>query len=308
MEKKEYPLIVIGGGPGGLTAAIYALRGGLPCLVIEKAVAGGAMFLTELIENFPGFPGGIQGPELSQRMEQQAKSLGAEFHQDEVDTVELEGNLKVVKLASGEVVKGRALIVATGCSPNKLGIPGEDKFYGRGVSYCATCDGAFFKGAEVAVIGGGDAAVQEALMLAKMTRHVHIIHRRDQLRAIEALQDAAKEAGNISFHWNSVAEAVEGENQVVSLKILHKHSGEKRSLPVEGVFIYVGITPITGFIKHLVEMTPDGYIKAGEDTKTSVPGIFAVGDVRKKPTRQIASAVGDGCNAVKAVEDYLLGI
>jgi len=308
MEKQEYPLVIIGAGPAGLTAAIYAMRAGLPCLVLEKAAAGGAMFLTDKIENYPGFPAGVPGPELSRRMEEQARSLGAEFHQDEVERVELEDRTKVVKLASGEFVKSRALIVATGCSPNKLGIPGEDKFYGRGVSYCATCDGAFFKGAEVAVIGGGDAAVQEAIMLAKLTGGVHVIHRRDQLRAVQALQDAARQTPNISFIWNSVAEEVEGDHQVMALKIRHQPTGQKRSLPVEGVFIYVGMKPITDFVRGLVEMTGDGYLKAGEDTRTSVPGIFAAGDVRKKPTRQIASAVGDGCNAVKAVEDYLLGL
>ena len=308
MEKEQYPLVILGGGPAGLTAAIYGMRAGLTCLVIEKAVAGGAMFLTDKIENYPGFPAGILGPELSQRMEEQARSLGAEFLQDEVTTVELEGSLKLVKLAGGKTVKGQALVVATGCEPNKLGIPGENKFYGRGVSYCATCDGAFFRGSEVAVIGGGDSAVQEALLLSKLTKHVHLIHRRDQLRAIQALQDSAQQAGNISFIWDTLAQEVEGEDQVRAVKLLHKHTGQKRSLPVEGVFIYVGVKPITGFIQHLVEMTPEGYIQAGEDCKTSVPGIFAAGDVRKKPTRQIASAVGDGCNALKAVEDYLLGI
>lgn len=308
MEQEPYPLVILGGGPAGLTAAIYGMRAGLTCLVIEKAVAGGAVFLTDKIENYPGFPGGILGPELSQRMEEQAKSLGAEFLQDEVTRVELEGNLKLVKLAGGKTVKSRALVVASGCQPNKLGIPGEDKFYGRGVSYCAACDGAFFRGAEVAVIGGGDSAVQEALLLSKLAKHVHLIHRRDQLRAIQVLEDAARQAKNISFIWDTLAQEVEGEDQVKAVKLLHKHTGRKRSLPVEGVFIYVGVKPITGFIRHLVEMTPEGYIQAGEDCKTSVPGIFAAGDVRKKPTRQIASAVGDGCNALKAVEDYLLGL
>ncbi len=307
MTKSSYPLVIIGGGPAGLTAAIYATRAAIDCLVIERGMAGGMMFNTHRIENYPGFPQGVEGPELSRLMEEQAKILGTEFLQKEVSSIEINGQKKIVHLGE-QAIECKALIVATGCYPNTLGIPGESQMMGRGVSYCATCDGNFFRGVPVAVIGGGDSAVQEAILLAHLCKEVHVIHRRDQLRAVPALQEAAEKLDNIHFVWDTVAEEVLGENGVSGLKLRNKKTNAISELEVEGVFIYVGIKPITDFMGDLLEKTPDNYIKAGEDTCTNIPGIFVAGDVRKKPTRQIASAIGDGCSAVKAVEDYLIKV
>ncbi len=304
---RRYNVVIIGGGPAGLTAGIYARRAGLDCAVIERGVPGGNMFMADRIENYPGFPEGVSGPDLSRRMEEQAKTLGVEFIQTSVDKISLKDNFKVIVTDQGPV-EAVAVIVATGCQYRQLGIPGEGKFLGSGVSYCATCDGNFFRGAEVAVIGGGDSAVQEAVYLSKLASRVYIIHRRDQLRACKALQDAAFRTGNIQVVWDTVAEAIEGENKVEKLKLLNKKTQKTSDLAVEGVFIYVGVKPNVDFLNGLVELTEEGYIKAGEDTRTSVPGIFAAGDVRKKPNRQISTAVGDGCHAVTAVEEYMLEI
>jgi thioredoxin reductase (NADPH) len=305
-DNERYEVVIIGAGPAGLTASIYARRAGLSCLVIEQAAVGGNMFVGDRIENYPGFPEGISGSELSQRMEAQARKLGVEFIQTTVNGLSIRDKVKEVNTDKGSL-EAQAVIVATGCQYKKLGIPGEGRLLGRGVSYCATCDGNFFRNQTVAVIGGGDAAVQEALYLSKLASKVYIIHRRDQLRAVKALQEMAFQTPNIQMVWDTVAEAIEGEEQVDKLKLLNKKTGERSELKVEGVFIYVGIKPNIEFLKGMVvELTEDGYIRAGEDTRTSVPGIFAAGDVRKKPTRQIASAVGDGCNALTAAEEYLL--
>jgi thioredoxin reductase (NADPH) len=305
-EERRVPLVIIGGGPAGLTAAIYAVRAGIEAELFERGVAGGQMFGTYKIENYPGFPEGISGPELSDRMRDQALKLGAKIEQAEISTVELRGEDKVVKFGDGRVVLCDALIVATGSRPNELGVPGEKELWGRGVSYCATCDGNFFRGQKVAVVGGGDSAVQEAHMLSHLCSEVTIIHRRDRFRAQDAVSRSALGRANIKVIWDTVVDKVEGVQGVEALKLRNVRGGELSRLPVEGVFIYVGVTPITGFVKGVVELTPEGYILAGEDTKTSVPGIFAAGDCRIKPARQIVTAVADGANAVKAVELYLI--
>jgi thioredoxin reductase (NADPH) len=289
-----------------MTAAIYAIRAGIEALLIERGVAGGQMFVADRIENYPGFPEGISGPDLADRMRLQAERLGAKMVQDEITTVMVEGELKTLTLASGDVYTCNALILATGCRSNPLGIPGENELWGRGVSYCATCDGNFFRDQKVAVVGGGDSAVQEAMMLSHLCREVHIIHRRDRFRAQEYLSKGVQGQRNIQIIWDTVVERIEGGAGVEALALKNVKTNQTSKLAVDGVFIYVGVTPITGFVKDVIALTPEGYIAAGEDTQTSTPGIFAAGDVRTKPTRQIATAVGDGANAVKAVELYFI--
>ncbi|MFO8058922.1 MAG: thioredoxin-disulfide reductase [bacterium] len=300
------PLVIIGGGPAGLASAIYAVRGGIDARVIEKAAPGGQVFITDRIENYPGFPEGISGPDLAERMRDQAKRLGADIVQDDVTGVDLSGEQKKVSLSRGEELTCDALIIATGSRPNQLGIPGEMEFWGRGVSYCATCDGNFFRGEPMAVIGGGDSAVQEATMLANLASEVYIIHRRDQFRAQEYLSQCAQEQSNIKVLWDTVVEEMEGDQEVRSLKLKNTRTGESSSLEVSGVFIYVGVLPATEFLEGAVELNEEGYIRAGEDGATSVSGVFAAGDVREKPARQIATAVGDAANTVKSIEIFFI--
>ncbi|HUT54763.1 MAG TPA: thioredoxin-disulfide reductase [bacterium] len=305
-ETRHVPLVIVGGGPAGLTAAIYGVRSGIQLEVIERGVPGGQVFIAHRIENYPGFPDGISGPELSDRMKGQAEKLGVKIVQDRVQSVELAGEKKKLYLDGGDALTCDALIVATGSNPNKLGVPGEGKFWGKGVSYCATCDGNFFRGQRVAVVGGGDSACQEAEMLAHLAKDVYIIHRRHQFRAQEYLAQCALAEPNIHVLWDSVLEKIEGDKEVQAITLKNVKTGESTRMELEGVFIYVGMHPITEFLRGVVELTPEGYIKAGEDTKTSVPGIFAAGDVRIKPARQIATAVADGASAVRAVEIYFI--
>ncbi len=300
------PVVIIGGGPAGLAAAIYAVRSGIDARVIEKAAPGGQIFITDRIENYPGFPEGITGPELADRMRDQAKRLGADIVQDEVTSVDLSGDTKKVSLSMNEDLTCDALVIATGSRPNQLGVPGERRLWGRGVSYCATCDGHFFKGERMAVVGGGDSAVQEAAMLANLAEEVYIIHRRDQFRAQDYLSQCAIGKSNIKVLWNTVVEEIGGEQDVKSLLLKNTESGETWSLDVAGVFIYVGVLPATEFLNGAVALTEDGYIKAAEDGATSVPAVFAAGDVRDKPARQIATAVGDAANTIKSIEIYFI--
>ncbi len=297
---------IIGGGPAGLTAGIYLARAGISFRIFEPQVPGGMIFMIHQIENYPGFPEGISGAELASRMESQARRLGAEIVQKEVVRVEKSREEFILKLSDGTEERCRAVVVATGTRPKQLGIKGEQEFYGRGVSYCATCDGAFFRGLPVAVIGGGDSAVQEALYLSGICQKVYIVHRRDQLRAQKFLQKKAFEKENIELVWNALPEAILGDNQVKKLQLRDKNTGKEKVLEVEGVFIYVGVEPKVEPVKDLVKLSEDGFILAGEDTKTSQPGIFSAGDIRRKPSRQIVSAVADGCNSARAVEEYFL--
>jgi thioredoxin reductase (NADPH) len=305
-EIRHVPLLIVGGGPAGLTAAIYGVRSGIPLELIERGVPGGQVFIAHRIENFPGFPEGVSGPELSERMKAQAEKLGAKIVQDRVQKVELDGEKKKLTLDSGGSLTCDALIVATGCNPKKLRVPGEARLWGSGVSYCATCDGNFFRGQRVAVVGGGDSACQEAELLAHLAKDVYIIHRRDRFRAQEYLAQCALAEPNIHVRWDSVLEKIEGEKAVKAVVLKNVKTGATERLELEGVFIYVGMHPITEFLGGVVELTPEGYIKAGEDTRTSAPGIFAAGDVRIKPARQIATAVADGASAVRAVEIYFI--
>ena len=288
----RYDLIIIGSGPAGLAAAIYAQRARLNTLVVEKAmVSGGQVLTTYEVDNYPGLPG-MGGYDLGMKLREHADALGAVFAEDEV--------------VREETYEAKALIIATGAHHRKLGVPGEEELAGAGVSYCATCDGAFFRNKVTAVVGGGDVAVEDAIFLARMCTKVYVIHRRDQLRAAKSLQETLLSLPNVEMVWDSVADEIIGDGRVEQLKVTNVKTGESQNLEVQGVFIAVGITPESQAFNGLVE-TDHGYIKAGEDCATSVPGIFAAGDVRTKPLRQIVTAAADGANAVTSAEHYLMG-
>jgi len=305
-QSRHVPVVIVGGGPAGLTAAIYGVRSGIELILIERGVPGGQVFIADRIENYPGFPEGISGPELSDRMKAQAERLGVKIIMDRVKSVAVAGDAKKLALESGEEITCDALIIATGSTPKKLGVPGESKLWGRGVSYCATCDGNFFRGQKVAVVGGGDSACQEATMLSHLASEVVIIHRRGTFRAQDYIVNCALAEPNVKSILDSVVEKIEGDDAVKSLALKNVKTGAASRLAVDGVFIFIGMHPITEFAQGIVELSEEGYIKAGEDTRTSVRGIFAAGDVRVKPARQIATAVGDGANAIRAVELYFI--
>lgn len=304
---EQFDIIIIGGGPAGLTAALYASRALLSVVVLERYMTGGQMTLTDLIENYSGFPEGIQGLKLSELMHQQAKNFGAQFRNAEVLGIRLEGNWKILETNEGEL-RAKAVIIATGADPKTLGIPGEENFRGRGVSYCATCDGAFFQGVPVAVVGGGDTAVEEAIFLTKYASTVTIIHRRDALRAEKIIQERAFKNPKINFLWDSVAIEVLGNQQATGLKVRDLKSQKETELAAEGIFIFVGHKPNTEFLKGLVATDHAGFIQTDQFMKTNVPGIFAAGDVRQTPLRQIATAVGDGAIAAFYAEKYIESI
>ena len=300
-----YDIIVIGAGPAGLTAGLYAGRGGLRAAVIEKMMPGGLVANTERIDNYPGFPDGISGDDLTQRMQAQAARFGAQFVSDEAQSIAAEPKSFLVTLASRAQVRAKALIVATGAYPKRLGVPGEQELLGKGVSYCAVCDGAFFRGQDVAVVGGGDSAVQESVYLAGLCSKVTVVHRRSALRAAESLQKIAFKNGKISFSWNKAVVAIEGGRQVEGLRVMDKETMKDEVLPVSGVFIYVGYHPNSGVVKDLVKLDDNGYLVTDQNMMTSVPGIFAAGDVRQKLVRQISAAVGDAATAAIAAQQYI---
>jgi len=287
-----------------MTAGLYASRARLKTLLIENGLFGGQMTTTELIENYPGFPQGISGEELSHLMEEQAKRFGMEAISDEMTEVSLEKDLKRVKTYEGEFFC-RALIICTGTEYRKLGVPGEEKFKGRGISYCATCDGAFFKDSRIIVVGGGDSALTEALFLTKFVSELTIIHRRDALRATKIYQERTLNHPKIKFLWNSVVQEIKGDSVVRSAVVKNVKSGEVKEVETEGAFLFIGLTPRTHFIKELVQMDESGYIVTNENCETSIKGIFAAGDCRKKLLRQISTSVGDGATAAFAAEKYL---
>ncbi len=321
-----YDLIIIGSGPAGLSAAIYAQRARLDTLVIEKdMVSGGQVLTTYEVDNYPGLPG-IGGFDLGMKLREHAERLGAVFVTDQVVRVEEdqeeagetgEGELlKAAELAPARGMKqvicgsgsyrAKTVLIATGAAHRKLGVEGEERLTGMGVSYCATCDGAFFRNKEVAVVGGGDVALEDAIFLSRMCSKVWLIHRRDEFRGAKSLQENVFRQENIRILWDTTVEEIQGEQAVEGLRIRNKKTQEESVLKVQGVFIAVGITPNSRAFDGLVEME-DGYIRAGEDTRTSVPGIFAAGDVRTKALRQIVTAAADGANGVTAVERYLAG-
>jgi len=301
-----YDVVIIGGGPAGLTAGLYTARARRKSLLIEKGLPGGLVTTTEWVENYPGFEEGIMGVELAQKMEKQAVRFGLEIVQGSVIDISVPNNVKKIILEDSRQYEAKSIILATGAHPRLLKIKGEDEFRGRGVSYCATCDGAFYKDKKIAVVGGGDSAVQEAIFLTKFAERVYVVHRRDELRAEKILQERAFSNPKIKFVWNSIAEKIDGDDTGVNvIHIINVKNGDKSTLDVQGVFIYIGYNPNTEFLKGLVALNRESYIITDENMSASVPGIFAAGDVRNKQLKQIATAVGDGATAAMAAEKYV---
>ena len=302
--ERIYDMVIIGGGPGGYTAALYAARAGLDVVVLERLSAGGQMALTAQIDNYPGFEESIDGFSLGMKMQQGAERFGARTELAEVRAVKLDGSIKEVETSEGTFY-GRTVVLATGASARKLGVPGEQELIGRGVNYCAACDGMFFKGKTVAVVGGGNTAAADALLLSRICQKVVVIHRRDTLRATKIYHEPLMKAENVEFRWNSqVSEFLHGE-KLNGLKLKNVVSGEESVLDCDGVFISVGREPATELVRGQLDLDPAGYIVADESTATSIPGVFAVGDVRTKAVRQVVTAVADGAVAVHLAEEYL---
>lgn len=300
-----YDLIIIGAGPAGLSAAVYGRRAGLDLIIIERTPMGGGQVVdTYEVDNFLGMPG-INGFELAQKFRSHADGLGAVFQNGQVTAIRDEGDRKVVETADGASYEARTLILAGGAEHAKLGVPGEAEFRGQGVSYCATCDGAFFKKRDVAVVGGGDVAVEDAVYLSRFCRKVYLIHRRDSLRAAKSLQEKLFSCENVEVIWNSTLQRIQGADLVEGICIRQKGEDTDRELAVEGVFIAVGMRPNTEIYRGTVACDEGGYLLAGEDCATNVPGIFAAGDIRTKTLRQIVTAVSDGACAVASAERYL---
>ena len=301
MEK--YQVLIIGGGPAGYTAAVYALRAGLSCAIIEKLAPGGQMATTSNIENYPGFSA-ISGWELTEKMREQALALGAAELFGEVTGGDLSASPKRVTTADGEIL-GDTVIIATGAKPRKLGTAREEELLGRGVSYCATCDGMFFRGKTVAVCGGGNTAFEDALYLSNLCEKVYLIHRRDAFRASAVYVKQAEKKENIEFIKDSAVSALLGEKSLSSIEVKNLKTGELTELPITGLFVAIGRDPDTAAFKGILSMDEAGYIAAGEDTKSSLPGVFAAGDVRTKPLRQVVTACADGAVAAKFAEEFL---
>lgn len=299
-----YDLIIIGAGPAGLSAAVYAARAELDFIVIEGSMMQGGQILTTYdVDNYLGLPG-IGGFDMGMKFAEHAKKLGASFVTENVVSMEVQGDVKSVK-TDKNTYETKTIIIATGAVHKKAGIPGEAEFTGKGVSYCATCDGAFFKNKVTAVVGGGDVAVEDALYLSRVCGKVYLIHRRDEFRAAKSLVKKARETDNIEFVLDSVVEKIEGENKVRSINIRSKKSATIKTLEVDGVFFAVGMQPVTAFVDKNIEMNEAGYIIAGEDCATNISGVYAAGDIRTKQLRQIITAAADGANAVASVEKYI---
>ncbi len=305
MENKEtHDVIIAGSGPAGLTAAIYAARSNLKVLVVSGVEAGGQLIWTTDVEDYPGFPDGVQGPELVELFRKQAERLGAKFVASDISEVNLTQRPFEVKIGQDSYF-GKTLILATGSSASWLGLESEQRLRGKGVSACAVCDGAFFKGVELVVVGGGDSALREAIFLTKFATKVYVVHRRDSLRAFKALQDRAFANEKIEFIWNSEIVEVLGENKVEGVRIKNNQTQEEKTLNVGGLFVAIGHKPNTAFLKGQIELDKSGYIVLKEESKTSVPGVFAAGDVHDWKYQQAVTAAGSGCMAALEVEDFL---
>ena len=303
MRQTDHDLVIIGAGPAGLTAGIYAARARMNVLLLEKSAPGGQTLITDHIENYPGFPEGISGYELSEKISSQARNLGLDIETDEVLSLNLSEKIKQVVLKD-RTISTKSIIIASGASPRKLGI-GEEKFFGKGVSFCATCDGPFFRDKTVLAVGGGDTAVQEAIFLTRFANKVYLVHRRDELRAAKILQERAFNNEKIEFVWDSVATGIDGFFNVEGVRVKNLKTDEEKILKANGCFIWVGILPNASFLNDSVQTDESGFIITDQNMQSSVPGVFAAGDIRSKPFRQIATAVGEGAHASFAVEKYL---
>ena len=303
-ETRVYDMIVVGGGPGGYTAALYAARAGLDTLVLEKLSAGGQMALTEEIDNYPGFEDGIDGFTLGEKMQQSAERFGAVTELAEVYKASLSGKIKTLETSEG-VFQGRTVVIATGASHRPLGVPGEETLIGKGVHYCAACDGAPYRGKTVAVVGGGNSAAADALLLSRVAKKVILVHRRDTLRATKIYHEPLEQAENVEFRWNSVVSALLSGDRLTGVRLRDTVTGEESVVDCDGVFVSVGRQPATALAVGQLALDGGGYIVAGETTETSIPGVYAVGDVRTKPLRQVVTAVADGAVAVHMAEKYI---
>jgi len=305
VEEKKYDIVIVGGGPGGLTAGLYGARAMRKTVVLEKYLPGGQIANTEEVEDYPGFEH-ISGSDLATKMANHAKKFGLEVESEEVVEVSVDGDDRVARCASGNLYRAKAVILSTGGSPVKLNVPGEQDYTGKGVSYCAICDGAFFRDQVIAVVGGGDAAVEEAIFLTKFGSKVYVIHRRDELRAQKIIQHRAFNNTKIKVIWDSVVESINGNNkQVTDLSLKNVKSGEKSTLAVSAVFIFIGFHPNSNITREPMRQDQGGYIVTNERMETSIKGIYACGDVRSQLVRQITNAVGDGTTAAVAAEKYI---
>ena len=301
-----YDVIVLGGGPAGLTAGIYASRARLSTLLVEKTYPGGQLMMCENIENYPGYAGG-PGHELSNGMREQAEKFGMETKLAEVQRLDLLGLEKVLRTAEGEEIRGKTVVLSLGAKPRRLGVPGENEFLGKGVSYCAVCDGAFFNGKKLAVIGGGDSAVEDSVFLTRYASRVHVIHRRDKFRAQRIIQERALSHPVINVQWNSIVKEIGGDEAVDHLVLEDVATRKQTHLPVDGVFILIGLDPNTKMLEGQIKLDDFGYILTDEDMRTNIPGVFAAGDIRHKLLRQIVTACADGAIAATAAEKYIEG-
>lgn len=312
----DYDLVIIGGGPAGLTAGIYAARARMNVVLYEKAATGGQVIVSDWIENYPGFPEGVSGYDLGDKMLNQAKNLGLPIEYEDITAIEVDGEKKVVHLGTKKTVTAKAVIIASGASPRKLNV-GEAKFMGKGVSFCATCDGPFFRDKTVVAVGGGDTAVQESIFLTRFAKKVYLVHRRNELRAAKILQERAFKNEKIEFVWDSVVSGMDGFFSVENVKVKNVKTGEERNIKADGCFIWVGINPNIDFLKNSLNsesnikagkslnMDDGGFIYTNERMETSISGIFAAGDVRTTPLKQIATAVGDAAIAAMSAEHYV---
>lgn len=299
-----YDIIIVGGGPAGYTAALYATRAGLDTLVLEKMSAGGQMAMTNQLDNYPGYEEGIDGFTLAQKMQKQAERFGAKSEYGEVLKMNLSAEPKIIETAD-EIFYSKTVVIATGANHRELGIENEESLLGRGVAYCASCDGMFYMGKTVAVVGGGNSAAADALLLSRIAKKVILIHRRDTLRATKIYHQPLMKTENIEFHWNSVVDEFLYDNKLTGIRLKDVNTDEKTDIPCDGVFISIGRKPATELVKDQLELDSNGYIVADETTKTNIPGVYAVGDVRTKPLRQVVTAVADGAVAVQMAEEYL---
>lgn len=305
MTNRLYDVLIIGGGGSGLTAALYTSRAKLSTLLLEKLAPGGQIALTDFVENYPGFPEGITGTEISRRMEEQARRYGTELVYEEVSGLEKRNNHFKVQTTSGAIYTSRSLIAATGASYRNLGVPGEKELTGKGVSYCATCDGAFFKEKELVVVGGGDSAMQEGIFLTRFATKVTVIHRRDKLRASAILQERAFQNPKMKFIWNTVVTQISGEGKVQEVQLQNVKTNQTQELKTDGVFVFIGHDPNTAFLKGVVALDEKGYVKTNDRLETSLPGLFAAGEVRAGAVRQLVSCCGEGCEAALSCQAYL---
>jgi thioredoxin reductase (NADPH) len=299
-----HDLVIIGGGPAGLTAGLYAARARLDCVLLEKLAPGGQVLTTDRVENYPGFPDGVSGFELVDKMKAQAENFGLEIRSEEVTKLDLTDHRRTITTNKGDI-EAKTIILASGAAWKRLGVEGEEALIGKGVSYCATCDGPFYRDQDVAVIGGGDTAMEEAIFLTRFANRIQVIHRRDALRAIKLLQERAFAEEKIEFIWDTIPTRILGDNGVEGIELKNVKSGELSRKEVQGVFIFIGTVPNTAFLREVIELDENGFIKTDDDMRTSVPGVFAAGDVRAKLFRQISTAVGDGAAASHSVEKYL---